>query len=78
MSEPDDATPSGEEQQNERPETAQRRPEKERKVWAEAYPGGDVMVELGHMDTGELYLQSGEAEALRDVLNELLGDADAE
>lgn len=57
-----------------RPQAATRRPEEARKVWAEVYPGGDVMIELGGIDCDkELYLMSGEAGALREVLNELVG-----
>ncbi|MGB9966143.1 hypothetical protein [Halobacterium hubeiense] len=55
-----------------RPQAATRRPEEARKVWAEVYPGGDVMIELGGIDCDkELYLMPGEAGALREVLDEL-------
>lgn len=63
---------------DERPRSAKRRPKNERKVWAESYPGGDLHIELGHMNTEELYLQSGEAEALREMLNELYEDGESD
>ena len=63
------------ENETERRKSAIRRPENERKVWAESYPGGDLQIEVGHMEnTEELYLMSGEAEALREILNELYAD----
>ena len=44
-----------------------------RKVWVEMYPGGDAMIELGGIDCDEeLYLSSGEAEALLDALGDLV------
>lgn len=61
--------------ETEHPKNAIRRPENERKVWAESYPGGDLQIEVGHIDNSEeLYLMSGEAEALREILNELSPD----
>lgn len=51
---------------------SRRNPEDGRKVWAERYPGGDVQIEVGHMENvEELYLLGGEADALREILNEL-------
>lgn len=56
----------------ETPQTARRVPEEGRKVWAQEYPGGDMQIEVGHIDNvDELYLMSEEAEALRQVLNDL-------
>lgn len=56
-----------------RPTSVKKRPKRERKVWVEMYPGGDAMIEVGNMDyKKELYLQSGEAEALYESLDELL------
>lgn len=44
-----------------------------RKVWAEAYPNGDLMIELGGIDCDkQLFLTEGEPEALRTILNRLL------
>lgn len=44
-----------------------------RKVWVEMYPGGDAMIELGGIDCDEeIYLSSGEAEALHDALGDLV------
>jgi len=72
MADVGNATDNGKEQQPEYPKVDKRRPDKERKVWVEVYPGGDCMVELGDMSGEKQYLQSGEAEALRDLLNEML------
>jgi hypothetical protein len=69
------ARPEHGEQQSEYPKVGKRRPDKERKVWVEVYPGGDCQIELGHKDGPEQYLQGNEAEALRDLLNELLPEA---
>lgn len=52
-----------------------------RKVWAEMYPGGDAVIEIGSMEHVEqVYLASGEVEAVRDSLDELLkaGESDGE
>jgi hypothetical protein len=73
-----DARPSGEEKQSEYPKADRRRPDKERKVWVEVYPGGDCHIELGRMNADEQYLQSGEAKALRDLLNEMLPEDEDE
>lgn len=44
-----------------------------RKVWVEMYPGGDAMIELGGIRSDEeLYLSSGEPEALLEALEELI------
>lgn len=44
-----------------------------RKVWVEMYPGGDAMIELGGIGCDEeLYLSSGEPEALMEALRELI------
>ena len=71
MSEQDEAA-------TDRPRATRVNPDGEaRKVWAEVYPGGDMMIEIGGMDCDEeLYLMSDEPEALREVLNDLLGDSD--
>lgn len=54
------------------PQSARRVPTDGRKVWAEEYPDGDVQIEVGFMEgVEELYLLSGEVDALREVLNEL-------
>ena len=68
------------EKDSKRPEAARSRPDTDvgRKVWAEVYPGGDMMIEVGGVEeNAELYLCAGEPEALKDVLEELLdGDLD--
>ena len=43
-----------------------------RKVWIEMYPGGDAMIEVGGMDSDDLYVGSGEVETLYEVLGELI------
>lgn len=43
-----------------------------RKVWVEMYPGGDAMIEVGGMNADELYVSSGEAEELHELLGDLI------
>lgn len=62
---------------SERPEAAKAWNAGGVKVWAECYPGGDMMIELGGIDCDrDLYVNSAEAKALQEVINELLGDGD--
>lgn len=47
-------------------------PDGERRVTVHEYPGGDMHIELGHIDiTDELYVLSGEADALREAFARL-------
>lgn len=58
--------------ETERKRRAKKYADEGRKVWVEQYPGGDMQIEIGHIDNLEtLYLTSSEAEALRECLDEV-------